>query len=57
MMSDLDAREASGTVVLNTGGPTDADDDDKEMGGILNGLLHALAEVIHLCWLGVWADS
>jgi len=45
MMSDLDVREASGTAVLNSEGPTDADDDDKETGGsILNGLLHVLAE-------------
>ena len=58
MMSDLDAREASGTVVLNSKGPTNADDDDEETGGgILNGLLHVHAEVMHLRWLGVWANS
>jgi len=59
MMSDLDAREASGTVVvLNSEGPTGADDNDKETGsGTLNGLLHVLAEVMHLRRLGVWANS
>jgi len=45
-------------VVLNSKGPTDADDDDEETGSsILNGLLHVLAEVMHLRRLGVWADS
>ena len=53
MMSDLDARKAlrdrSGTQQRRS---TDANHDGKETaGGILNGLLHVLAEVMHLCRL------
>ena len=58
MMSDLDVREAlgdrSGTRQRRS---TDANDGEETAGGILNGLLHVLAEVMHLCGLGVWADS
>ena len=49
MMSDLDAREAIGdrgsTRQRRT---TDADDSEETAGGVLNGLLHVLAEVMHL---------
>ena len=48
-MSDLDARKAPETgVVLNSKGPADANDGEELVGGILNGLLHVLAEVMHL---------
>jgi len=36
-------------VVLNSEGPADADDGEESVGGILNGLLHVLAEVMHRC--------
>ena len=35
-------------MVLNSEGPADADDGEESVGGILNGLLHVLAEVMHL---------
>jgi len=48
-MSDLDMRKALETgVVLNSKGPADADDGEELVGSILNGLLHVLAEVMHL---------
>src|SRR5260221_13769229 len=58
MMSELDAREAIG----DRGGTrqrrsADAGDGEETAGGILNDLLHVLADVMHLCRLCVWADS
>ena len=35
-------------MVLNSKGPTDADDGEETAGGILNGLRHVHAEVMHL---------
>ena len=58
MMSDLDPREALGDRAgTRQRRSTDANDSEETAGGILNSLLHILAEVMHLCRLGVWADS
>ena len=58
MMSNLDVGEAlgdgSGTRWRRS---TDADDGKAAAGGILNRLLHALAEVTHLGELGIWTIS
>jgi hypothetical protein len=55
MMSNLDAgdplRDGSRTGWQRS---TDANDGEEEAGGILNRLLHVLAEVTHLGGLGVW---
>ena len=55
MMNNLDAGEALGDG-SRTGWrrSTDADDGEEAAGGILNRLLHVLAEVTHLGGLGVW---
>ena len=49
MMSDLDAREALGDRGSTRQRRTaDADDREETAGGVLNGLLHVLAKVMHL---------
>ena len=54
MMSDLDAGDALGDG-SRTGWRRSTDADGEEAaGGILNRLLHVLAEVTHLGGLGVW---
>ena len=55
MMSNLDVgdalRDGSRTEWRRS---TDANDGEEAAGGILNCLLHALVEVMHLGGLGVW---
>ena len=55
MMSNLDAGEALGDGSRT--GWRRSTDGEEAAGGILNCLLHALAEVTHLGGLGVWTIS
>ncbi len=54
MMSDLDVGEALGDGSRTRWQRSTGADGEEAAGGILNHLLHVLAEVTHLGGLGVW---